>query len=258
MRWRNIGLLTVALLALGHAVMAQDKPKVDPQEREREEQKAAARHRDEIVRTLHEVKAEFEKCMDELAKARAELAELTGLRDSHGVREVVGPLQIDVQRLRVEVAGLAARKDALEMSIAKAAAQGRDLAAADPIARELRKLVTLRESVLEGFAKDSHDARSVAMAQLVDTRIKLEERIAILHSGAVSNAKFAERLMETTISLAESQARLKQSEVLLAKLRSPQLNMLMEREHNLSRRSDRLSKQIESLESAEFQYRLRR
>lgn len=179
------------------------------------------------------VSQEIEAARERLRRAEAEMAQLlrdradrlqrlrkiTGRTDpAENWTQAIANLEEEQQKLKLDLAGQQARRRAIEETIAKITKQAQLQAQEDEIARELEKIVGLRQEefrsardlLVQGSGQINQNEVTNIEAKVADARARLLERreLAARAAGGDLLSDFNRELLMLTINAAENEARL--------------------------------------------------
>ena len=237
---------------VGRALSAQHPAAVAAQER------AAA-----MQQVEDELRARLRSYEVESQKLREEMRAANGNRPVEGLREAVGAIQQDATRLRIDFAGMEARKLVIEKAIGQAREEADKRAArTDVVSGQLVELVKLLEEsakrtesmVQTGNAPPAEADK--ARVELTEARVKLLERqqSVLRESGGMDVSKLTDQLTNVSASLIETQARLRAMDEVLTTYE--RLQRLMDQEQEVRWQVGKLRGMIEHVERVRLDERL--
>jgi hypothetical protein len=194
-----------------------------------------------------------------LVNIREQMRASNGGRPVEGLRETVAVIQQDAMRVRIDFAGMEARKDVIEKAMAAAREEAAKRADGDAVVSQYRELVKLLELSLKQ-SQERHKAGVVEGAEvrqaevaLAEAKVKLLERQQAA-AGASDVSKLADQLIGLSASLSEARARLGTMEEWLATYE--RLQRLMDEEQEVKWQMNKLRNMIEHVEKVRLDERL--
>ena len=143
-----------------------------------------------------------------------------------GIADATAHLEEEKQKIELDLMGKKARREAMELQIAKQSQSIEEKVKADPIVTELQKAVDAREQKAQfvqkqmaaGVATQSESTEAIAVA--ADARAKLlqRRRDAAAEAGGEALEAFNRELLTLAVDVQEFQARLKFIDARLARL----------------------------------------
>lgn len=230
----------------GHPPHRAQEPPVPPQ---------VMRHRETMQKELTHI--------DDLVRQQRERVQQEAKRPVISPRtiEAVGEaLELEQQSLELDMVGLAARKKALEETVAELTHRTRKQLEDDAVSREIERVVKMREEALRRareMAQTGRDAQPRdAEEALAEARMRLMERREQLHAagGGELVQELNRQLLETAINLRETEARLDAVRQRLARMHAamPSAHQLRELEeerevlrHEMRRMSQEIDRRVE-------------
>lgn len=168
------------------------------------------------------------------------------------IGEASNAIKAEALRLSVELAGLEARKASLAEQMAQLTARASKSGDQDPVASELRKLIDRRQVAVEHmstmYSKGMVSATEKANAEagVIEARVKLEERLAAIRASVGDASRLSDRLIDTTIAIAETRAR--QAAVASQLKQLDQIHDSWRQYENALRRAELIQRQVDELE----------
>ncbi len=165
-----------------------------------------------------ETRAKLQQTTDRFEQLRAKVRELAHRTDvtPDTINQTLGKLEDEQQRLELDHAGKAARREALETQIARQSRMIEDKVNNDPILEELKKSVDLNEAKMEEVKKQvaagllPRDQANVSIIAAAEARARLlqRKRDAATEGGGETLEAFNRELLTLSIDLHELDARL--------------------------------------------------
>ena len=267
----SICLVAMVLGSMAGGILAQDQGKPPTQSRPGQETRFGAGHpasvaaeqREAEVRAVEEdLRKQLLVAQDELKQIRARMREVNGGRPAEGLRDAASALQRDATRLRIDFAGMSARKEVVAKAIDEARKSAADQSEKDPVATQLKELVGLLEKSARQ-AEEAYRAGAVPPAEarraeidLASGKVKLLERQQSVaqQAGGADVSRLADQLRDLSASLVETRARLEaMDEVLQTQER---VQEILEQEEAARRQIDKLRGMIEHVEKVRLDRRL--
>jgi hypothetical protein len=257
----------MVLGSMACAALAQDqaKPAQSP-EAELERQYAPGHPALIAAKQMRAVEEELRKQLAaaeiELREIRAKMRAVNGGRPVEGLRETASQLQRDATRLRIDMAGMNARKEVVAQAIDEGRKSAAEQSERDPVATQLKEVIRL----LEDSAKQTKEAFNAgataptemrrAEVDLAGAKVKLLERQQTVaqQSGGADVARLAEQLRDLSASLVETRARLEATDEVLAT--HERVQEILEQEEAARRQIDKLRGMIEHVEKVKLDRRL--
>jgi hypothetical protein len=196
-------------------------------------------------------------------KLREEMRAANGGRPVEGLRDAVAGIQRDATRLRIDLAGMEARKQVVEQAIESARKAGAKRASqTDVLSGQLAELVKLQEESLKRvvslYKTGNVGAADMdkAKVELGEARVKLldREQAVLREGGGTDVSKLTDQLTNLSASLIETQARLRAMDEVLTTYEK--LQRLMDQEQEVRWQVGKLRGMVEHVERVRLDERL--
>jgi hypothetical protein len=160
--------------------------------------------------------AKYDRARQDADQIRDALRSTTHRTDlsAEAFRNSIGSLEIERQKLELDLAGMQARRDALDKAVAEQSVRADKAAQSDPVAAELEKIVEIRQKQFE-YGQEQARLRTISAAEastfeaaLAEAKARLAERKLAAAGQADVLSAWNRQLLDLTVDVRERQARL--------------------------------------------------